>query len=93
MENIITSKEEIDHWYRSGLLSVDYINKVVNRPAVSQEDIDQVGREIGHLEFLLSRTFWTTEDLSIFSKAMITGSVPPLQVKVIPVEAPAFKKI
>lgn len=62
--------EKIARHYRAAMDSVNLINS--GKPeGMSDEDwVDTVDRNKAHLEIMLSKDFWTTEDLTPFTEAL-----------------------
>lgn len=58
------TKEEIAKHYSAALDSVAVINLLNSKQNKTDDDKDIIKRNVDHLNFILSKTFWTTEDLS-----------------------------
>ena len=73
MPETITAEEIARHYTAAGD-SVTVINELV---ALSERDdyqIDRLRRNIGHLENIVARDYWTTEDLAPFNNAITAGT-------------------
>lgn len=65
--------EEIAKHYSAAMDSVNLINDLVAKGNLDAEDLDTVDRNVRHLEIMLGRPFWTSEDLTPFSDAVAAG--------------------
>jgi hypothetical protein len=61
------------HQYSSSMDSVKLINKLLSKPALDEEEKDRVDRNVEHLEIMVAKDFWTTEDLTPFRDAIAAG--------------------
>ena len=71
METLTT--EEIANNYSAALDSVTLINELM---ALDSRDADQtatVARNVEHLELMVAKDYWTTEDLEPFESAIEAG--------------------
>ena len=55
--------EQIAQHYSACMDSVNLINTIVAKPTKTAEDIATVVRNTQHLNIMLAKTFWTTENL------------------------------
>jgi hypothetical protein len=71
------SAEQIAQNYKAMGDSVDLINQYVagNFPEMMKpEEVDDaIGRNVGHLELMVSKDYWTNEDLSAAKAAIAAG--------------------
>jgi hypothetical protein len=65
--------EQITQHYNAALDSVNLINALVAKQTKSQEDLDSIKRNAEHLEIMVAKDFWTTQDLNPL-KAAISAS-------------------
>ena len=76
MENEITAEEIAKHYSAMGD-SVDLINGIIDGSLMAddtQEDKnDCVDRNVRHLEIMVAKDFWTTEDMSSANSAITAG--------------------
>mgnify|MGYP003118594217 CR=1 FL=1 len=76
MENEITAEEIARHYSAMGD-SVDLINGIIDGSLMAddtQEDKnDCVDRNVRHLEIMVAKDFWTTEDMSSANSAITSG--------------------
>ena len=76
MENEITAEEIAQHYSAMGD-SVDLINGIIDGSLMAddtQEDKnDCVDRNVRHLEIMVAKDFWTTEDMSSANSAITAG--------------------
>ena len=69
----LTPQEIAQHYSAAGD-SVTLINELV---ALSERDADQVDtvrRNVEHLQIMVARDYWTTEDLAPFNAAIAAGT-------------------
>ena len=76
MENEITAEQIAQHYSAMGD-SVDLINGIIDGSLMAddtQEDKnDCVDRNVRHLEIMVAKDFWTTEDMSSANSAITSG--------------------
>ena len=76
MENEITAEEIAQHYSAMGD-SVDLINGIIDGSLMAedtQEDKnDCVDRNVRHLEIMVAKDFWTTEDMTDANSAITAG--------------------
>jgi hypothetical protein len=76
MENEITAEEIAQHYSAMGD-SVDLINGIIDGSLMAddtQEDKnDCVDRNVRHLEIMVAKDFWTTEDITSANSAITSG--------------------
>ena len=73
MPETITA-EEIARQYSVAGDSVTVINELVALSERDDEQVDRLRRNIGHLELVVAKDFWTTEDLTPFNNAITAGT-------------------
>jgi hypothetical protein len=56
--------EQIASDYSACMDSVILINALKNQPMLSSDDIECVNRNKEHLRIMLTKTYWTTENLT-----------------------------
>jgi hypothetical protein len=59
--------------YSAAMDSVNLINELVAKPSLDEEETGTVGRNVEHLEIMVAKDFWTTEDLAPFYAAIAAG--------------------
>ena len=69
MSEEITTAEIAQH-YSSAMDSVRLINEIVASGDTDEETVDVKTRNQEHLEIMLAKDFWTTEDLQPFRDAV-----------------------
>ena len=62
--------EEIAQHYRAAMDSVNLINEIVASGDTDDESVDALKRNKEHLEIMVAKDFWTTEDLQPFKDAI-----------------------
>ena len=76
MENEITAEEIAQHYSAMGD-SVDLINGIIDGSLMAddtqEEKNDCVDRNVRHLEIMVAKDFWTTEDMSSANSAITSG--------------------
>jgi hypothetical protein len=64
MEKIEITTEEIAINYASALDSVNLVNDLKAKETLTEEDEKTIQRNLEHLEIMLAKDYWTTEDLT-----------------------------
>ena len=76
MDNEITAEEIAQHYTAMGH-SVDLINAIIAGTAMADDDAadkqDCVDRNVEHLELMVAKDFWTTEDMTASNAAITAG--------------------
>ena len=72
MDGEITAEEIAKH-YSAALDSVNIINDHVAIETLDTEQSDRVARNVEHLELMVAKDFWTTEDLAPLNAAIAAG--------------------
>ena len=73
MDTPTLTPEEIAVNYTSALDSVTLINELMALESLSDGQADDVARNVEHLELMVAKDYWTTEDLTPFIDAIETG--------------------
>jgi hypothetical protein len=72
----ITAEEIAQHYTAMGH-SVDLINAIIAGTAMADDDAadkqDCVDRNVEHLEIMVAKDFWTTEDMTDVNAAIVAG--------------------
>jgi hypothetical protein len=71
METLTT--EQIAQNYSAALDSVTLINELMALDARDAEQTATVARNVEHLELMVAKDYWTTEDLEPFESAIEAG--------------------
>ena len=66
--------EEIAHHYSAAMDSVNLINTLVAQETLTDEEQDTIDRNVAHLQLMVTKDYWTTEDLTPFNDAIAAGS-------------------
>ena len=66
--------EEIAQHYSAAMDSVNLINELMAQDSRTTEEQDTVDRNVDHLEIMVAKEFWTTEDLTPLNNAITAGS-------------------
>ena len=72
-EETLTAAEIAQHYSAAGD-SVTLINELVALSERNDEQVDTVRRNVEHLEIMVAKDFWTTEDLAPFNAAITAGN-------------------
>ena len=67
--------EQIAQHYSAALDSVALINELMALDSRDEEQTAPVARNVEHLQLMVAKDFWTTEDLGPLNTAITTGSV------------------
>ena len=71
METLTT--EQIAQNYSAALDSVNLINELVALSSLTEEQVATVDRNVEHLELMVAKDYWTTEDLGPLNDAIAAG--------------------
>lgn len=66
---IENTPEQIARHYSSAMDSVSLINELKAKASLTQEETERMKANVDHLKIMLSRDYWTTEDLIPFQLA------------------------
>jgi len=66
--------EEIAGHYSAAMDSVNLINALVAQETLTDEEQDTIDRNVAHLQLMVTKDYWTTEDLTPFNDAIAAGS-------------------
>ena len=66
--------EEIAQHYSAAMDSVNLINDLMAQDSRTDEEQDTVDRNVDHLQIMVAKDFWTTEDLTPLNNAITAGS-------------------
>jgi hypothetical protein len=70
--------EQIEQHYTAMGHSVDLINAIIAGTAMEDDDVsdkqDCVNRNVEHLEIMVAKDFWTTEDMTAANAAITAGT-------------------
>ena len=72
-EETLTAAEIAQHYSAAGD-SVTLINELVALSERDDDQVDTVRRNVEHLEIMVAKDFWTTEDLAPFNAAITAGT-------------------
>ena len=66
--------EEIAQNYSAAMDSVNLINTLMAQDSRTTEEQDTVSRNVEHLQIMVAKDYWTTEDLTPLNDAITAGS-------------------
>ena len=72
MSDTLTATEIAQHYSAAGD-SVTLINELVAVETLTDEQKDAVSRNVEHLEIMVAKDYWTSEDLAPFNSAVTAG--------------------
>lgn len=67
------SAERIAFFYSASLDSVTLVDALVAQDTRTDEEVDELRRNVEHLELMLEKDWWTDEDLSPFEASVAAG--------------------
>ena len=77
MSDEVKTAEEIAQDYAAMGHSVDLINGIIDGSKMADEDAaerqDCVNRNVEHLEIMVAKDFWTSEDMTAVNAAITSG--------------------
>jgi hypothetical protein len=65
---------EIAQHYSACMDSVNLINRLMDQDSRDAEEQDTVSRNVAHLQIMVAKDFWTTEDMTPLNNAITAGS-------------------
>ena len=71
MQEITLTPEEIARNYTSTLDSVNLIAELKAKAELNEEELAILARNVEHVNLMLAKTYWTTEDLAPLQAAVI----------------------
>jgi len=72
MSDTLTAEEIAGH-YSAAMDSVNLINALAAQESRTTEEQNTVSRNVEHLELMVAKDYWTTEDLAPLSSAITAG--------------------
>ena len=72
MSNTLTAEEIAGH-YSAAMDSVNLINALMAQESRTTDEQDTVSRNVEHLEIMVAKDYWTTEDLAPLNSAITAG--------------------
>ena len=73
MDEMELTAEQIAKHYSAALDSVNLINELMALESRDEEETATVDRNVEHLEIMVAKDYWTTEDLTPFNDAIAAG--------------------
>ena len=73
MSETLTAEEIAKH-YSAAMDSVNLINDLMAQDSRTAEEQDTVDRNVDHLQIMVAKSYWTTEDLTPLNNAITAGS-------------------
>ena len=73
MSSTFTADEIADH-YSAAMDSVNLINALMAQDSRTTEEQDTVSRNVEHLQLMVAKDYWTTEDMTPLNNAITAGS-------------------
>ena len=73
MEELELTAEQIAQNYSASLDSVNLINELMALDLRNEEETATVDRNVEHLELMVAKDYWTTEDLTPLNDAITAG--------------------
>ena len=73
MSDTLTAEEIAKH-YSAAMDSVNLINTLMAQDSRTTDEQDTVSRNVEHLQIMVAKDYWTTEDLTPLNNAITAGS-------------------
>ena len=70
---MVETAAQIAQHYTAMGHSVDLINEVIATGDTDTESKDAISRNVEHLELMLTRDYWTSEDMTAVNAAIVAG--------------------
>ena len=65
--------EDVAFYYSASLDSVALVNALAAQGTLTEDEEDTLRRNVEHLQLMLTKDWWTTEDLSPFQASVTAG--------------------
>jgi len=72
MEETLTAEQIAKH-YSAAMDSVTLINDLLAQAERDEDEVACIARNVEHLEIMVAKDFWTTEDLGPLNAAIAAG--------------------
>ena len=72
-ETFTYTTEDVERHYNASLDSVTLVNELVAQDTRTDDEVDTLRRNVEHLELMLAKDWWTTEDLAPFQASVAAG--------------------
>jgi len=73
-EEHVPTAEEVAGHYSAALDSVSLVNDLAAKDELTEEEVNTIKRNVEHLQLMVGKDFWTTEDLTPFTSAITAGN-------------------
>ena len=73
MSDTLTAEQIAEH-YSAAIDSVNLINDLMAQDSRTTEEQETVARNVEHLQIMIAKSYWTTEDLTPFNNAITAGT-------------------
>lgn len=73
MQHPTITPDQILVMYTSSLDSVTLIHSMCSNTTITKQDLETIARNVEHLRIMKQKTWWTTEDLTPFDRAVAAG--------------------
>ena len=73
MNEMELTAEQIAQHYSAALDSVNLINELMALESRDEEETATIDRNVEHLELMVAKDYWTTEDLTPLNDAIAAG--------------------
>ena len=70
---MFTSVVDPARQYSASMDSVNLINDLLAKPSLTEEEQDCISRNVEHLEIMVAKDYWTTENLTPLQNAITAG--------------------
>jgi len=74
-EKLVVTPEEIARHYSAAMDSVNLINSLLSITEKTDVILDVIKRNVQHLEIMVAKDYWTTEDLTPLTNAIAVGKL------------------
>jgi len=74
-EKLVVTPEEIIKHYSAAMDSVNLINSLLSITEKTDVILDVIKRNVQHLEIMVAKDYWTTEDLTPLTNAIAVGKL------------------
>ena len=74
LEEYVPTAEEVAGHYSAALDSVNLVNELAAKDDLTEEEVNTIKRNVEHLQLMVGKEFWTTQDLAPLTAAITAGN-------------------
>lgn len=74
LEEYVPTAEEVAGHYSAALDSVNLVNELAAKDDLTEDEEGTIRRNVEHLQLMVGKEFWTTENLKPLTDAIAAGN-------------------